>query len=70
MSESSTPDFHPTNFFPLRYEKDLELMVFENHRKKVSFNIANEACYVCALSENAKISQFGDLNLRSNSVTR
>ena len=51
MSESSTPDFHPTNFFPLRYEKDLELAAFENHRKKVSFNIASEASYVYILSE-------------------
>ena len=57
MSESSTPDFHPTNFFPLRYEKDLELMVFENH-KKVSFNIASEASYVYFLS--GQNGQFGE----------
>ena len=49
--------------------------VFENHRKKVAFNIAIEASYVSILSgqkfiKNVKNGQFEIWNLLSNSVTR
>ena len=54
MSESSTPDFHPTNFFPLRYEKDPELMVFENQRKSILLTLrAKRATFTFSVEESS-----------------